>query len=168
MIIEERGMTTEGYEYIIGVHSKFGHRMGYVGVYPGNPLFGEQYAGKEEEDYTSSLEYHIHVHGGLNFSGRLAENIIGGFNPFYFGFDCGHLDDAKIPPTEMHKIFTKAYSDKSISEIQTITNSYTMLYNMGLGIDTPNAIVRDKNYVLNECYHLSSQLKELEAEYGNV
>ena len=168
MIIEERGKTKEGFEYIIGVHMQLGHRMGYVGVFEDSPLYGRDYSeDKDEESEYSSVEHHIHVHGGVTYSGPLQENIIGAKNPFYFGFDCGHLDDGKIDPDEMSELINSHLHKTTLSKKQKLIKDYAMMYNMFPDFGSITHI-RDLEYVKNECKHLSSQLKELEDEYGNV
>jgi len=168
MIIEERGKTKEGFEYIIGIHSKLGHRLGYVGVYEDSPLYQEDYTHDEPDieesiDSIDSLDYNVHVHGGLTYSGSLYQNVIGASNPYYFGFDCAHLDDGKITPTEMKAIVELHCKNLSDSKQQKLLNDYTQIYTMLP--DFTNAYAKDKSFVKNECEHLSSQLKSLEADY---
>lgn len=166
MIIEERGKTKDGYEYIIGIHNTLGHRMGYVGVFPNSPLYSKCYTQEEDGEEYTGIEYNVHVHGGLIFSGQLDENIIGGDNPHYFGFDCAHLDDGKIKPDEMAKQYHKFYTNKSSQEINIMSIRYKQLYDTLNFFDT--GYVRTVEYVRNECFDLSSQLKKLEDDYGDV
>lgn len=167
MIIEERGKTKEGFEYIIGVHVSLGHRLGYVGVYPESPLHSKCYSeDKDDEGEYTGIEYDVHVHGGLTFSGILNEYVIGGMNRHYFGFDCAHLDDAKIDPDDMEKIYKKFCTRKSKSELALMNNNYKMIYAISIGLNTGDIKTRD--FVRNECFHLSAQLKELEDDYADV
>lgn len=166
MIIEERGQTKEGYEYIICVHPKLGHRLGYVGVYETSPLYEINHV-KEDEDEEietiDTLEYNVHVHGGLTYSGSLNQNVIGAQNPYYFGFDCAHLNDGKISPEEMRRIFETNSKYMSEYSQNKLLASYTQLYT--LFPDFGNSYAKSLEFVKNECNHLSAQLKALEQEY---
>lgn len=168
MMIEERGKTDEGFEYIIGIHSDQGHRMGYVGVYPDSPLHSECYTvdTDDEDDEYTGIEYEVSVYGGLTFSGILRENIVGGYNPHYFGFDCAHLGDAKITPKEMELIYSNHLSEKSSTQIKALSNRYSMLYTITMDIN--EGTIKTLDFVRAECFGLSKQLKELEKDYGNV
>jgi hypothetical protein len=57
-----------------------GSLNGYVGVKSGELLHGKGY---------SEMESEIEVHGGLTFAGDLS----GGFEQWFFGFDCNHYQD---------------------------------------------------------------------------
>ncbi|RLC45602.1 MAG: hypothetical protein DRH57_07685 [Candidatus Cloacimonadota bacterium] len=166
MIIEERGQTKEGYEYIIGIHPKFGYRLGYVGVYENSPLYEIDHNKEDEEediDAIDTLEFNVHVHGGLTYSGSLNQNVIGAKNPYYFGFDCAHLDDGKISPEEMQRIFALSSSYFDVYSQNKLLIEYTQIYT--LLPDFGNATVKTLEFVKNECNHLSTQLKTLEQEY---
>jgi hypothetical protein len=166
MIIEERSRTKEGFEYIIGIHTTMGYRVGYVGVYEQSPLYGHNYTCNEidaEADLIHSLDYNIRVHGGLTYSGCLDQNIIGANNPYYFGFDCAHLDDGKITPEEMENIIKQHRYNLSEDQQQQLLINYSQLYISMQCFETSCA--KDLDFVRNECLHLSSQLKSLELEF---
>jgi len=168
MIIEERGQTKEGFEYIIGIHPKFGHRLGYVGVYTDSPLYNVSYSKEydENEDHyeTSihSLEYNVHVHGGLTYSGSLNQNVIGASNPHYFGFDCAHLDDGKISISDMQLIIEK-HCELDKNQQQKLLNEYKQMFVIIQSFN--NSFPKSLEFVRNECNHLSEQLKELETDF---
>lgn len=164
MIIEKRGITDEGFEYIVGVHETLGHRLGYVGVPPESALYELEYNGEEGEvDMLNDIDHLIHVHGGLTFSGTLSENIIGGMNPYYFGFDCAHLGDGKISVNEMTNIISKHYSNASASELAIKSSSYSAIFSMFSSFDEGEP--KSFEYTYYQCLKLSKQLKELEKNY---
>jgi len=164
MIIEERGQTKDGYEYIICIHPKLGHRLGYVGVYETSSLYGINHQEEDKEKETiDTLEFNVYVHGGITYSGGLNQHVIGAQNPYYFGFDCGHLGDGKVTPEEMLGIFKTSCSCMDKYTQNKLLTTYNQLYTALP--DFSNSTAKSLAFVKNECVHLSSQLKALEQEY---
>ena len=119
--IVEHEHVYKGYNYAVVFGSIF-HRCGYVGVPEGSPFFGINYnqelpnsdglkeqLKKEEigkrgiipvacwDGETVSPEILFDVHGGITYT-RAQENnypIVTNGNLWWFGFDCGHCDDAR-------------------------------------------------------------------------
>lgn len=169
MIIEERGQTNEGYEYIIGIHLELAFRLGYVGVYEDSPLYNVNYTKSNDEedtiDYIDTVGYNVHVHGGLTYSGTLDQNIIGAQNPYFFGFDCAHLGDGKISLIEMTEVLDKHCGNLSSFDRANIISGYSTIFQL-----TPQSrtdVTKEMGFVKNECFQLSKQLKALESNYGN-
>ncbi len=163
MIIEERGTTPEGLPYVIVVLTELGTRNGYVGVFSDSELYDKPYEqplSGIENDYASSISFNIGVHGGLTYSGALNQHIIGAENPYYFGFDCAHLGDAKISLVEMEYIIKTYATDLTDSEKQHIINRYNMLSKLIHPYGEEQ--VRSTDYVREHCFSLSTQLKEME------
>lgn len=160
MIVEENGITPENYVYRVVVNTHLGVRNGYVGVPETSKLFGLSYTYDEDagEKYEDAIDYKTSVHGGLTYSGNLGHNIIGGENFWYFGFDCGHYNDAKIPIDEMVEVLRA--SDIPKSEYKPIMDRYSMLTK--LSPDFAATQPRSFQYVKKHCLNLSKQLKEIE------
>ena len=80
------------------VRNRLGGWCGYAAVSPGHPWHGKRYSGTDN-DYDSSPEKHVDVHGGLTYSDFCADHICHvpqpgeSDNVYWFGFDCGHFDD---------------------------------------------------------------------------
>lgn len=120
------------------IASDLGHRCGYVNIPKGNRFHGINYrdqvpgakpnlnrptgesftglinvvCGNREglEEFTSSLDGIIEVHGGLTYSENyLFESKDG----WWIGFDCGHCDDAKdlslIKDKVLYEVFQKPF-----------------------------------------------------------
>jgi len=167
LIVEESGLTPDNLPYYIIVDETLGTRNGYVGVFKNHPYYKKHYTHGllEIEDYEQSIEYNISVHGGITYSGFLQTEIIGADNPYYFGFDCGHLGDGKISPDDMDLIIADTKLDDKTK--QRLKNSYRSTHSLFakygvLNFNSPNEKVRSKEYVREECFKLSSQLIKLE------
>jgi len=162
-MIEKEGTTPEGLPYIV-IITDMGSRNGYVGVFTDSILYGKAY---DEflipEKYETSVDMNVSVHGGVTYSGMLNRNIIGAENPYFFGFDCNHLGDGKISPIEMNLLIDKLSHD-SVSEKKILKSKYFTLYNMFPQID--NEIPKDTEYVIEQCFIMSKQLKDLELQYA--
>jgi hypothetical protein len=158
MIIETYGKTPEGYTYMVVVKYDTGHRNGYVGVSQESPLYKRPY-GSELDGLGYSIEMKINVHGGVTYSGMLGRYVVGGENPWYFGFDCNHLDDKIIEPNDMYEILIKS-GQFSSGEIDRTMQRYTQVYSMMVGIS--EGTTKSKDYVVAECFEMSKQLKIIE------
>lgn len=128
-VVLSRG-THKGYEWIT-VHNALGFRCGYVRVPAGHPWHGKGY---------DDIEPYPNVHGGLTFSDPDVDCGKGGAdNGHWFGFDCGHLNDAQDP--ELLKLCKPEYQE-------------AMRY-PGLAMD--RGVIRTQAYVENECRSLADQ-----------
>lgn len=164
MIIEETGYTPNGHYYMIVVLENLGTRNGYVAVKPDSNLWGLNYSYKisidgGEETY---LECLCDVHGGLTYSGNLGMNIIGADNHFFFGFDCAHFEDGKIPIDELAELVNTKMRTLSYHEKQQIINRYIMLNTVMPSFG--DEVYRSTDFVRAECYDLSEQLFNLESK----
>lgn len=155
MIIEESGITTSGHQYVVVVNT-LGNRNGYVGVTESSPLFDKYY----DDLYCMDGDIYIDVHGGLTYSGDLGIKILGAKDIHFFGFDCAHLGDGKIPEDEMHDLIDK-YAPYSIEEKRDAKNKYSIIHAIH-DMHSRNETCRSLEYVRNECFSLSKQLKEIE------
>jgi len=155
MIVEEKGLTPDGHPYMIVVMENLGTRNGYVGVFSDSKLYKKYY---DDDEYR--LVYNISVHGGLTYSGFLGGYIIGADNPYFFGFDCNHLDDGRMDINEMTTIVNENLESLSYKEKQQIITRYTQISNLMLSFDTNKS--KSKSFVRDECFKLSSQLKKIE------
>jgi len=167
LIIEESGLTPDNLPYYIIINESLGTRNGYVGVFKNHPYYKTHYTCglSDIEDYEQSIEYKISVHGGITYSGFLQTEIIGADNPYYFGFDCGHLGDGKISPDDMDLIIDETKFNDNTK--QKLKNSYRATHSLFatygvMNFNSPNELVRSKEYVREECFKLSSQLIKLE------
>lgn len=108
------------------IMTDLGHRCGYVGVPAGHPLYGAAYSDETlalkppeentpvgERDaltllgaaikgrLTSAPEVVFDVHGGVTYAGTLSHLPVkvkeSGASLWWFGYDCGHCDDAPAP-----------------------------------------------------------------------
>jgi hypothetical protein len=124
----------DGMQYQI-VHNAAGYRCGYIRITDkAHPWFGKQ----DEID--------CDVHGGLTFAhaGKACETH-GEADEWWIGFDCGHAFDAidmTLPMSEYVKI-------RAVDE---------ELYNQVMGM-LSHGVVRDTDYVRNECFRLIAQAK---------
>jgi len=152
MIIESSGTTKYGHPYLAVVMESTGHRNGYVGVLPGSKLYSVHYDGIDN----------IVVHGGLTYSG-LMSYIVGAENPYYFGFDCNHLNDSIITIDDMQNILVKC-GQFTAGDIERIMLRYHQVHNIMQGAQASYGETNTKSldYVLNEIDNLSKQLKEKE------
>jgi hypothetical protein len=87
----EREWTHAGLLCAATMNTPYGNRCGYVRVPPGHPLHGVD---PLEDTHLSNL---IHAHGDVNF-GDLEPCAHEDGSGWWFGFDCGHLGDAKRDP----------------------------------------------------------------------
>ena len=168
--IVEKEFEYKGMKCVV-TFQKHGHRCGYVGVPKGHPLYGKDYSdyldikkedmGDKEisgifplfsalldDDERIRIEAYFNCHGGITYSG-------GGCNSSYpipsdlwwFGFDCAHCDDGKDFILAM-KLFPE-YSEQ-IAMTRRIEEGYSNDY----------VIIRELNYVEDECKKLADQLIE--------
>lgn len=165
MIVEEKGLTPDGHPYMIIVMEDLGTRNGYVGVFSDSVFYKKSYNGEEDEEV--SLVYNISVHGGLTYSGFLGRHIIGADNPYFFGFDCNHLDDGRIDDTEMTELVNKYLRTSSYHEKQQVINRYKLMTQMMSSFEMRD-MPKTKEYVRDECFNLSKQLKEMEDNHVAV
>jgi hypothetical protein len=102
----EREWTFAGLQCAVIMTREFAHRCGYVRVPAGHPLHGKEFM---EDPGVDSLV----AHGGVNFSEAepcIHEDGTG----WWFGFDCGHCEDAKRDPdSPPDPMFTKDFVEWS-------------------------------------------------------
>lgn len=156
MIIEKAGLTEEGFNYIVVLKYDTGHRNGYVSVPESNPLYKVGYSFNDLKDV------YVEVHGGLTYSGFLTGYYFGAENPWYFGFDCQHVDDKMIPPKDIEEVLKKFYSS---DRINIIMDRYNAMYNIMIECDfikDKSSTIKSCSYVEKECFKLSKQLKSIE------
>lgn len=168
MIVEKRGITEEGFPYMVVILENLGTRNGYVGVFDDSPFFEIYYDDVltgDNDDYLETISGQISVHGGVTYSGYLGQNIVGARNPYFFGFDCAHLGDGMMTPQEMSQVVNKYLVYSSYHEKNQIITKYKRLYN--LMPTRAGEIAKSYEYVLSECLEMSKQLKELEKKYVN-
>lgn len=172
--IVEREFEHEGYKRVVTFRA-IGYRCGYVGIPKSHSLYGKDYQehldikkadiGDREisgvfpilgacldEDERIRIEAYFQCHGGITYAG-------GGEHSSYpiesdlwwFGFDCGHCDDAK----ELELAYGRFPKYRESISLQI--ESEKKFHIDGL-------IVRTEQYVADECRNLAEQLKEFEAE----
>ena len=165
MILEEKGYTPEKFIYKIMINTTYGCRCAFVGIQEDFKLVQRYHAlDPIVTKYKYKTLYDLDVHGGLTYLG-LDNYIIGSENPLYFGFDTGHNGDEIIPLSELTTILKKSsLSDDVIKKIITQYKPIKLNYNPikvnKRGIKN-NAVYRDLNFVKNECFKLSKQIKEI-------
>ncbi len=153
-IIEECGIS-HNHEYQILVLTHTGARNGYVGVKETSPLYGMNYNSLSDMFY----KHEIYIHGGLTYSGQLNNiYIIGSLeNYWYFGFDCSHYEDGRIPFDEMVKIIDTSehledYKAKAIQQYKSMENYYL----------SDSYMAKSKEFVYKHCIMLSDFLNDIE------
>ena len=165
--IVEKEFECNGLKCVV-TFQRHGHRCGYVGIPKEHPLYGKDYSDHIEirkvdiedrevsgvfpllgaildDDERVRIEAYFNCHGGVTYSG-------GGEGSTYpiesdlwwFGFDCAHCDDGKDLDLAM-KLFPE--HAQSIRMTKQIEDMYPV-YN----------IVRELDYVENECCELAEQL----------
>lgn len=158
MILEEMGYTPEKFIYKIVINTTYGCRCAYVGIQEDFNLVQRYHAlDPMIAKFKYKTLYDLDVHGGLTYLG-LNKYIIGSENPLYFGFDTGHDGDEVIPLSELTTILKK--SSLSDDEIKKIITLYKPIKVNNRGIKV-NVEYRDLNFVKNECFKLSKQIKEI-------
>ena len=148
---------------LLGGH--LGHRCGYVGVDKTHPLHGIEYSAEIpqalREKWTTiaettpvgkrgiftlllydpkhpRVEAMFNVHGSLTYSGGKDTYPVPDSERWWFGFDCGHCDDA--PDTE------------AMLRYGFIPNKF---------MENHGGTVRTLDYVIQECHNLADQLLEV-------
>ena len=159
MLIESEGVTPEGYKFITTIQFNSGHRNGYIGVPENSPLYKKSYP-EEILEINSSLVEEVDVHGEITYTGLLNGYLVGGENLWFIGFDCNHYGDGAIEPDEMRKLLT-TLSDCSTEKIENIMERYESLYSFVRKSRQPEN-VRTLEYVQDECFKMSKQIKEIE------
>ena len=150
-----------------------GYRCGYVGIPKNHSLYGKKYSdylgikkkdiGDREisgifpflgafldEEERIRIEAYFQCHGGITFAD-------GGKNSSYpiksdlwwFGFDCGHCDDAK----ELELAYER---------FPKYRESISLQIEVEKKFHIDGLIVRTEQYVADECKKLAEQLKEFE------
>ena len=114
-------------------------------------------------DKTLSPSSYFSVHGGMNFSNykiNLDPNIkannkyheeVNNNNWWYFGFDCGHWNDAKD---------ITLITDRQLKAMSMYMDQIFGIKAMG--------IIRTNEYVLEECKSLADQLQEVNINVKNM
>ena len=158
MILEEMGYTPEKFIYKIMINTTYGCRCAYVGIQEDFNLV-QRYQALDPmiAKFKYKTLYDLDVHGGLTYLG-LNKYIIGSENPLYFGFDTGHDGDAIIPLSELTTILKKSSLLDDV--IKKIITQYKHIKVNKCGIQD-NVVYRDLNFVKNECFKLSKQIKEI-------
>jgi len=149
------------------IMTEMGHRCGYVGIRENHPLYGVNYhehsdfleqwseqLRKEEigkrgilpvvcwDGETISPEAWFHVHGSITYCGGNDGYPIELPNVWWYGYDCGHCDDAPSIP------------DISNPQVRAIEQRF--LDDFGW-----RRVVRTLEYCIEECENLAKQLNEL-------
>lgn len=164
----ERQFEHMGYECVV-TFGVSGYRCGYVGIPKGHPLYGKDYKDyleikKEDlkdreiigafpllralsdDDERIRIEAYFQCHDGITFAnGGKNSNYPIDSDLWWFGFDCGHCDDAKELELAYER-FPK-YRESISSQIEA---------------DIDGLIIRTEEYVAEECKKLAEQLKEFE------
>lgn len=154
----------KGYRCVV-VFTQLGHRCGYVGLKPNNPLYnidydekvswlklkeGEQLGKRSVFALFSDLGdletgvspgLYFDVHGGITFSENLEDYPAKHDNLWWLGFDCGHAGDSKDYKTLLKY---KLQDEKYVSE------------EMSWGLDYGE--IRTQEYAEQECKNLVDQL----------
>ena len=170
--IVEQEFEHAGYKCVV-TFSAMGHRCGYVGIPKNHPLYGKDYTDhleiKKEDvgdrkisgafpllgayldkDERIRIEAYFQCHGGITYAG-------GGEHSSYpiesdlwwFGFDCGHCDDAK----ELKLAYER---------FPNYRKSLAMQIGCEDRFHIDGLIIRTEEYVAEECKKLAEQLKEFE------
>ena len=163
-----------GYKCVV-IFCDLGHRCGYVGISKRNELYGKDYSDyldiykKDIEDKEISgivplfiacidpderiiIDAYFSCHGGITYAGG-GENSTYPINSdlWWFGFDCGHYNDGKDLELAL-EIFPEK-KDLILNRIEIEKR-----------IEATEGILREKEYVEEECRKLAEQLKEFESE----
>jgi hypothetical protein len=153
----------------------FGHRCGYVGVPEGHTLYGVSYhdeipelrahANKAanspigklnmitvfcaalEGKITATPEHVIQVHGSLTYSGSTDDYPVKKPGYWWFGFDCGHCDDAPDP---------EFMSDETLAIFAPLNHLL------------PDRQIRTLPYVREECNSMADQLQAIDVEVKGI
>ena len=158
MILEEMGYTPEKFIYKIMINTDYGCRCAYVGIQEEFNLVQRYHAlDPMIAKFKYKTLYDLDVHGGLTYLG-LNKYIIGSENPLYFGFDTGHDGDAIIHLSELTTILKKSSLLDDV--IKKIITQYKPTKVNICGIKD-NEVYRDLNFVKNECFKLSKQIKDI-------
>lgn len=177
--IVEKEFEHVGYKCVM-IFGDRGYRCGYVGIPKEHPLYGKDYSdhldiekeklegveiGKRgvmsllsfiiNDNDKVTLDVYFNVHGSLTYSG-------GGESSKYpiesdlwwFGFDCNHYGD-KADLKLAYQVFPE--SRKSIEILLNFENMIPIPFD---GFD--DNVIRDCDYVVEECKRLAEQLKEFE------
>lgn len=87
-----------GYQWVV-VHNRMGFRCGYVRVDKDHPWFGKE-------------DLKAEVHGGLTFAAPDEPCAKGGADDgYWFGFDCGHWDDAPDVTLPIEEAYRQMFKD---------------------------------------------------------
>lgn len=170
--IVEQEFEHAGYKCVV-TFNMMGIRCGYVGIPKNHPLYGKGYSDYLEikkadvgdrkisgifpllaacldEDERIRIEAYFSCHGGITFAdGGENSNYPIESNLWWFGFDCGHCDDAKELELAYER-FPK-HRGRLAMEIE-LEDRFC----------TDGLIVRTEEYVAEECKKLAEQLKEFE------
>lgn len=152
-----------GYRCVV-IFGDMGHRCGYVGVGKDHPLYGVDYneeipdsllrwwevikqgpIGKRgiisvvtQGEGKPRLDVFFDVHGSLTYSGGGDVYPVDAKDTWWFGFDCGHCGDGK----DFAQVEACGFK---VSEFLRSWN---------------DGVIRDLDYVWQECKNLADQLKE--------
>ena len=153
--------------------SYMGFRCGYVGVDKSSPLFEIDYQtdlkkpellkelkqttfGKRGvipffcwDDKTVSPEILFNVHGGITYSDKGIYPITTKEQIWWFGFDCGHCDDAKD-----WKSVEAVFPESLYKTCKQFDDRFSF-----------SGEIRSHNYVRQECKNLAEQISCVESTY---
>jgi hypothetical protein len=157
----------KGYKCVV-ILADMGHRCGYVGVGPANPLYNIDLSkdikspellqeiksskiGKRGiidvfcwDGEKTRLSLLFDVHGGLTYSGSSNRYPTNQIDPlWWFGFDCAHAGDAKDWDA-LHRFIPK-------EKYQATKEVYDMF-------PRSSDMARSTNYVIDECKSLAEQI----------
>ena len=134
--IEKIWITEAGLEAVVLITKHVGHRCGYVRVPKGHKHDGEHY------DYLG----YINVHGGLTYSSESEKFTLSSRdNGTWFGFDCGHYNDA----SDWEALKALCETDAEFNEVIRLQEL------MGF---TTQGEIRTLEFCVNECEKLASCL----------
>ena len=122
----------QGLTYAV-VSNGIGYLCGYALCERGTALYGEY--------HNARILDRIKVHGGLSFSGKRNHSGVEGW---WLGFDCAHVGDG----------FSEEYCDENY--LEALSSSARTMRDL-----CDWSVVRDLNYVTDECKSLINQLKPL-------
>lgn len=170
--IVEREFEHSGYKCVV-TFNVMGHRCGYVGIPKSHPLYGKNYSDyleiKKEDlkdrkisgvfpllcacldkDERIRIEAYFQCHDGITFAdGGENSNYPIGSDLWWFGFDCGHCNDAR----ELELAYKRFPKYKASIAMQI---ELEKVYHIG------GLTVRTEDYVAAECKKLAEQLKDFE------
>lgn len=170
--IVEREFEHAGYKCVV-IFGSIGHRCGYVGIPKNHLLYGKDYSdyleikktdvGDREvsgifpllgacldEDERIRIEAYFQCHCGITYAGGGEHSIYPiESDLWWFGFDCGHCDDAR----DLRLAYERFPKHRERLAMQIEVEDRFCIDGL---------TVRTEEYVAEECKKLAEQLKEFE------